>query len=321
MVFITAGMGGGTGTGASPVAARESKENNALTVAVVTKPFKFEGEKRMKQALEGIEQLKNEVDSIIVIPNERLKTIGEKTTSFKELIAKADDVLLQAVKGISDLIMSSGFINLDFADVRKVMSRNGTAIMGMGRASGENRAVDAAQQAINSPLLEDISIEGAKGLLMNLTGPSDMTMEEVDEASSYIKEEAKEAEVFWGLVYDDNMGDEIQVTVVATGIDGLEVKKAGARVVELNSRVQKKSIQDYGNVVNLRDVTIEDIEDEWTVKKNGVCLDTPTFVRMGSNPDNSLEEKFEKKKKKSFFDKFRIKDGLDYPTFLRAKAD
>ncbi|HKI48998.1 MAG TPA: cell division protein FtsZ, partial [Desulfobacteria bacterium] len=148
MVFITAGMGGGTGTGASPVAARESKENDALTVAVVTKPFKFEGEKRMKQALEGIEELKKEVDSIIVIPNERLKTIGEKTTSFKELIAKADDVLLQAVKGISDLIMSSGFINLDFADVRKVMSRNGTAIMGMGRASGETRAVDAAQQAI-----------------------------------------------------------------------------------------------------------------------------------------------------------------------------
>ena len=320
MVFITAGMGGGTGTGASPVAARESKENDALTVAVVTKPFKFEGEKRMKQALEGIEQLKNEVDSIIVIPNERLKTIGEKTTSFKELIAKADDVLLQAVKGISDLIMSSGFINLDFADVRKVMSRNGTAIMGMGRASGEKRAVDAAQQAINSPLLEDISIEGAKGLLMNLTGPSDMTMEEVDEASSYIKEEAKEAEVFWGLVYDDNMGDDIQVTVVATGIDGLDENKAGGRVVELNS-IRTKSIQDYGNVVNLRDVTVEDIEDEWTVKKDGVCLDTPTFARKGSNPDNAIEETIEKKKKKSFFDKFRIKDGLDYPTFLRAKAD
>lgn len=319
MVFITAGMGGGTGTGASPVAARESKENGALTVAVVTKPFKFEGEKRMEQALEGIEQLKGEVDSIIVIPNERLKTIGEKTTSFKELIAKADDVLLQAVKGISDLIMSSGFINLDFADVRKVMSRNGTAIMGMGRASGESRAVDAAQQAINSPLLEDISIEGAQGLLMNLTGPSDMTMEEVDEASSYIKEEAKEAEVFWGLVYDDNMEDEIQVTVVATGIDGLEEKKAAGRVMELNSEVQKKSIEDYDNVVNLRNVTIDDIEEDWTVKKDGVCLDTPTFERMGANPDNSLNENLDKKK--SFFDKFRIKDSLDYPTFLRRQPD
>jgi cell division protein FtsZ len=322
MVFITAGMGGGTGTGASPVAARESKENDALTVAVVTKPFKFEGEKRMKQALEGIEQLKKEVDSIIVIPNERLKTIGEKTTSFKELIAKADDVLLQAVKGISDLIMSSGFINLDFADIRKVMSRNGTAIMGMGRASGESRAVDAAQQAINSPLLEDISIEGAKGLLMNLTGPSDMTMEEVDEASNYIKEEAKEAEVFWGLVYDDNMGDEIQVTVVATGIDGLEEKKGVGRVVERNSEVQKKSVEDYDNVVNLRNVTIEDVEEDWTVRKDGECLDTPTYIRkMGSKPDNSLNENFEKKKKKSFFDKFRIKESLDYPTFLRVKAD
>ncbi len=321
MVFITAGMGGGTGTGASPVAARESKESNALTVAVVTKPFKFEGEKRMNQALEGIEQLKKEVDSIIVIPNERLKTIGEKTTSFKELIAKADDVLLQAVKGISDLIMSSGFINLDFADVRKVMSRNGTAIMGMGRASGDKRAVDAAQQAINSPLLEDISIEGAKGLLMNLTGPSDMTMEEVDEASSYIKEEAKEAEVFWGLVYDDNMGDEIQVTVVATGIDGCDENKSSGRVVTLNNEAPKKSVQDYAKVVNLRDVTVEDIEEEWTVKKDGVCLDTPTFARMGSKPDNPLSEGLEKKKKKSFFDKFRMKDSLDYPTFLRVKAD
>ena len=321
MVFITAGMGGGTGTGASPVAARESKESDALTVAVVTKPFKFEGDKRMKQALEGIEQLKNEVDSIIVIPNERLKTIGEKTTSFKELIAKADDVLLQAVKGISDLIMSSGFINLDFADVRKVMSRNGTAIMGMGRASGEKRAVDAAQQAINSPLLEDISIEGAKGLLMNLTGPSDMTMEEVDEASSYIKEEAKEAEVFWGLVYDDNMGDEVQVTVVATGIDNMAEEKIGGRVVALNKEVQKKSVQDYAKVVNLRDVTLEEIEEEWTVKKNGVCLDTPTFARRESKLDNGLKEETGKKRKKGFLERFRLKDGLDYPTFLRVKAD
>ncbi|MBW2708919.1 MAG: cell division protein FtsZ [Deltaproteobacteria bacterium] len=321
MVFITAGMGGGTGTGASPVAAREGKANNALTVAVVTKPFKFEGDKRMKQALEGIEQLKKEVDSIIVIPNERLKTIGDKTTTFKELIAKADDVLLQAVKGISDLIMSSGFINLDFADVRKVMSRNGTAIMGMGRASGETRAVDAAQEAINSPLLEDISIEGAKGLLMNLTGPSDMTMEEVDEASSYIKEEAKGAEVFWGLVYDDNMGDEIQVTVVATGIDSFEEENAVGRVIELTSEIQNKSIEEYDNVVNLRNVTIEDIEEEWTVKKDGISLDIPTFQRWESKDENDFEKKGEGEKKKSFFDKFRIKDGLDYPTFLRVKAD
>ena len=320
MVFITAGMGGGTGTGASPVAARESKENGSLTVAVVTKPFEFEGDKRMKQALEGIEQLKKEVDSIIVIPNERLNTIGEKGASFKELITRADDVLLQAVKGISDISSSVGFINLDFADVRKVMSKTGTAIMGMGRASGEKRAVEAAQQAINSPLLEDISIEGAKGLLMNLTGPSDMTMEEVKEASTYIKNEAKEAEVFWGLVYDDNMGDEVQVTVVATGIDGFEEKKTSGRVVDINGRV-RKSIQDYDNVVNLRDVTIEDFEEEWTVKKDGISLDTPTFQRKGLTPEENLDEQFDKKKKKSFFDRFRIKDGLDCPTFMRMKAE
>ena len=270
----------------------------------------------MKQALEGIELLKKEVDSIIVIPNERLNTIGEKGASFKELITRADDVLLQAVKGISDISSSVGFINLDFADVRKVMSKTGTAIMGMGRASGEKRAVEAAQQAINSPLLEDISIQGAKGLLMNLTGPSDMTMEEVREASTYIKNEAKDAEVFWGLVYDDNMGDEVQVTVVATGIDGFEEKKTCGRVVDMNGRV-RKSIQDYDNVVNLRDVTIEDTEEEWTVKKDGVSLDTPTFQRMGSNPENDFDEKFEKKKKKNFFDKFRNKNNLDSPTFMR----
>ncbi len=326
MVFITAGMGGGTGTGASPVAARESKENGSLTVAVVTKPFEFEGDERMKQALEGIEQLKKEVDSIIVIPNERLNTIGEEGASFKELITRADDVLLQAVKGISDISSSVGFINLDFADVRKVMSKTGTAIMGMGRASGEKRAVEAAQQAINSPLLEDISIEGAKGLLMNLTGPSDMTMKEVKEASTYIKNEAKDAAVFWGLVYDDNMGDEIQVTVVATGIDGFEDKKSRGRVVDMNERV-RKSIQDYDNVVNLRDVTIEDFEEDWSVKKDGVpldnptfdgiSLDTPTFQRKGLNPENDFDEKLEKKKKKNFFDRFRNKSNLDCPTFMR----
>jgi len=157
--------------------------------------------------------------------------------------------------------------------------------------------------------------------LMNLTGPSDMTMEEVDEASSYIKEEAKEAEVFWGLVYDDSMGDEIQVTVVATGIDNIAEEKTARRVVTLNKEIQKKSVQDYANVVNLRDVTLEEIEEEWTVKKDGVCLDTPTFARREAKLDNNLKEDNEKKRKKSFFDKFRMKDGLDYPTFLRVKAD
>ena len=220
MIFIAAGMGGGTGTGASPVIARQCKESGALTVAVVTKPFKFEGDKRMKRAMEGIDRLRKEVDTLIIIPNERLKSVGGRSTTFKDLLVRADQVLLNAVRGISDLIMSSGFINLDFADVKKVMEQMGTAIMGTGRAGGEKRASEAAQMAINSPLLEDVSIGGARGLLMNITGPVDMTMEEIDEACNYIREEAHaEADIFWGMVFDENMEDEVQVTVIATGID------------------------------------------------------------------------------------------------------
>lgn len=322
MVFIAAGMGGGTGSGASPVAARESKERGALTVAVVTKPFEFEGKKRMRRAMEGIEALKKEVDSLIVIPNERLKTIGEKATPFKELFAKADEVLLQAVKGISDLIMSNGFINLDFADVKKVMEEMGSALMGMGRASGENRAVEAAQRAINSPLLEDISIDGARGLLMNITGPSDMTMEEVDEASNYIKNEVNEhAEVFWGMVFDDDLNDEVQITVIATGIDE-PAKEAGKEKGHLRSVVNDapaRSAQEYDNVVRLREVTPEDAHEEWTVKVNGVNLETPTFQRR--REESKRAEPEVKREKRSFLDRFRFKDNLDYPTFLRAKAD
>jgi cell division protein FtsZ len=322
MVFIAAGMGGGTGTGASPVAARESRENGALTVAVVTKPFKFEGEPRMKRAMQGIEALKNEVDSLIIIPNERLKSLGDGTTPLKDLFVKADEVLLQAVKGIADLIMSRGFINLDFADVKKVMEEMGTALMGMGRATGENRACEAAQNAINSPLLEDISIEGAKGLLMNITGPSDMTMEEVDEASNYIKNEVNEdAEVFWGMVLDDSLQDEVQVTVIATGIDGHDSVKDRGYLRAVVKDAAKSQTPDYDNVVKLRDVTAEDIEEEWTVRKNGVSLDTPTFMREGKCMQDFSKEEPPKRVKRGFFDKFRIKDNLDYPTFLRVKAD
>jgi len=267
----------------------------------------------MKRALEGIEALKNQVDSLIVIPNERLKCLGEKATPLKELFVKADEVLLQAVKGIADLIISRGFVNLDFADVKKVMEQMGTALMGMGKASGENRACEAAQKAINSPLLEDISIDGAKGLLMNITGPLDMTMEEVEEASNYIKNEVNDdAEIFWGMVLDDNMGDEVQVTVIATGIDGHYpgVGQNYARTVVKDE--PEAPISEFDNVVRLRDVTPEDCAEEWTVRKNGVNLDTPTFLR---------EEKSCKQEKKGFFDKFRVKESLDYPTFLRVKAD
>jgi cell division protein FtsZ len=304
MVFLTAGMGGGTGTGASPVVARESRESDALTVAVVTKPFEFEGEKRMRRALDGIEKLKKEVDTLIIIPNERLKALGSKNTTFKELIVRADEVLLHAVKGISDLIMSTGFINLDFADIKKVMEQMGTAIMGTGRAGGENRASEAAQEAVNSPLLEDISISGARGLLMNVTGPPDMTMEEIDEASRYIKEEVDgEAEIFWGVVFDETMEDEVQVTVIATGIDR----------------------DHYGKVVRLRDVSPEEAVDPWTVRVNGESLDTldtPTFQRMGDELAAPVEEKVTLNQgKRGILKRAFFKDNLDYPTFLRAKAD
>ena len=310
MVFITAGMGGGTGTGASPVAARECKESGALTVAVVTKPFSFEGEKRMKRAMEGIEDLKKEVDSLIIIPNERLKVLGGKSTSFKDLIARADEVLLQAVKGISELIISNGFINLDFADIKRVMEQMGTAIMGMGSASGENRAAEAAQMAINSPLLEDISIGGARGLLMNITGPSDMTMEEIDEASNYIKEEVnQDAEIFWGVVFDDTLEDEVHVTVIATGIDN------GAGI---NSNYCPP---EYSNVVKIRDITPEEAGESWTVKMNGESLDTPTYQRKGKELSTCAEEGDISLRRKSIINRFQLKDNLDYPTFLREKAD
>jgi cell division protein FtsZ len=306
MVFITAGMGGGTGTGASPIFAREAKANGALTVAIVTKPFLFEGEKRMNRALAGIERLKKDVDTLIIIPNERLKAIGDKGAMFRDLIIKADNVLLNAVRGISDLIMSNGFINLDFADVKKVMSEMGTAIMGTGRAGGANRASEAAQQAINSPLLEDISISGAKGLLMNITAPPDITMDEIDQASNYIKGEvADDAEIFWGVVFDETMGDEVQITVIATGIDR----------------------QQYRKVVNLRDITPDEAKDAWTVKVNGESVDefdAPAYLRKKTGMEAPAEveedEEFEPQKK-GFFKKAFFKDNLDYPTFLRAKAD
>jgi len=218
MVFVTAGMGGGTGTGSAPVIARIARETGALTVGVVTKPFQFEGRKRMGQAEEGLRELKNAVDTLITIPNQRLLSIASRTTSLKEAFQKADDVLLQAVRGISELVTVHGLINLDFADVRSIMAEMGMAMMGAARAAGENRAVEAAQRAISSPLLEDVSIKGARGLLINVTGGPDMSLYEVNEAASLIQEEAHEdANIIFGAVIDDKISDEIHVTVIATG--------------------------------------------------------------------------------------------------------
>ncbi len=222
LVFVTAGMGGGTGTGAAPVVAKVAKESGALTVGVVTKPFYFEGKKRIQSAERGIEALREVVDSIVTIPNDRLLQLASKKASFLDMLKKADEVLYFAVKGISDLIMVPGLINLDFADVKAVMSEMGKALMGFGSARGEHRAQEAAQKAITSPLLDDVNIEGAKGVLMNITCGPDLTIEEVDEAARTITEAVHEdAKVFFGTVFDHDAGDEMHITVIATGIDAI----------------------------------------------------------------------------------------------------
>jgi len=301
MIFITAGMGGGTGTGASPIIAREARNIGALTVAVVTKPFDFEGEKRMKAAMAGIEKLKKEVDTLLVIPNERLRTLGNKDTPFLDLMKMADDVLLYAVKGISDLITTPGFINLDFADLKRIMEQMGTALMGTGIAEGENRAIEAARMAISSPLLEDISIDEAKGVLINITGSTKMTMDEVVEGSSFIKNEVHPgAEIIWGMVFDDNMDDVIRITVIATGIGGSRER----------------------NVINLRDVSPEEKEEDWTVRLKE-DFDKPAYQRRlaEEDRDRAPNEKGLNPGKKGILHRVFQKDDLEYPTFLRKQAD
>ncbi|EGW38330.1 MULTISPECIES: cell division protein FtsZ [unclassified Desulfosporosinus] len=219
MVFVTAGMGGGTGTGAAPIVAEVAKEMGALTVGVVTRPFTFEGRKRAMQAEKGIAELKSKVDTLITIPNDRLLQVVDKHTTIHEAFRIADDVLRQGVQGISDLIAVPGLINLDFADVKTIMSNTGSALMGIGQATGENRAADAARKAISSPLLET-SIEGAKGVLLNITGGTNLTLFEVNEAAGIIAEAADpEANIIFGAVVDENLKEEIRVTVIATGFD------------------------------------------------------------------------------------------------------
>ncbi|MBI3200719.1 MAG: cell division protein FtsZ [Myxococcales bacterium] len=237
MVFITAGMGGGTGTGAAPIIAQIARELGALTVGVVTKPFVFEGKKRARQAESGIAALNDHVDTLITIPNEKLMTLADEELTFVDAFRKADEVLFQAVKGISDLITQDGIVNVDFADVRTVMNNMGRALMGTGCAKGEGRARLAAEHAITSPLLDNISVEGATGVLINIVGGSDMKMKEIQEAASLIQEQAHEdANIIFGASIDESMGEAIKVTVIATGFDRADVDipveiAAPARVV------------------------------------------------------------------------------------------
>ena len=259
MVFITAGMGGGTGTGSAPIIAEIAREQGALTVGVVTKPFPFELRKRQSQAEEGIKQLKEKVDTLIVIPNERLLQIADKRTSILEAFEMVDDVLRQGVQGISDLITVPGIINLDFADVKTIMSETGSALMGVGVSSEDSRAVEAAKSATTSPLLET-TIDGARGVLINITGGESLGLYEINEAADIVSGQAAEdAHIIFGAVIDDTMGDEVRVTVIATGFDHKDSKRERENVVEANFR--KAQFTDENDI------------------------DTPAFMRRQKNED------------------------------------
>jgi cell division protein FtsZ len=296
MVFITAGFGGGTGSGAAPVIAEISKDLGALTVAVVTRPFSFEGKKRAKVAEEGIEALKKVVDTAITIPNDRLRGLASKKATLMEMFVKADEILLHSVKGITDLIMMPGVVNLDFADVRTTMSKAGMALMGIGISSGENRAVEAAEKAISHPLLEDIPIKGARGVLMNITATSDMEFEEVAEASEFIHSEVGEdAEIFWGTSVDDSLGDEMRVTVIATGI---------GKEPEIEKKKEEQPLRG-----KIRDITPEDLDKI-------IDYDEPTFIRQKRAVGESSGAYYRGTSGMIIDD-----SELDVPTFLRRKAD
>ena len=300
MVFITAGFGGGTGTGAAPVIAEICKDLGALTVAVVTKPFAFEGKKRTKLAEDGIDNLKSVVDTAISIPNDRLRGLAPKKAKLTDMFLKADEILLHSVKGITDLIMMPGLVNLDFADVRTTMSKAGLAIMGIGISTGENRAVEAAEKAMSHPLLEDLPIAGARGVLMNITSTSDMEFEEVAEASERIHDEVgDDADIFWGTSIDDSLGDEMRVTVIATGIGAEpELQQMPSNAVELPTR---------GKV---RDITPEDLE------RDIIDYEEPTFIRQQKAVGESGGAIYRGPQGLGVDD-----TELDVPTFMRRKAD
>ncbi|HHU20589.1 MAG TPA: cell division protein FtsZ [Bacilli bacterium] len=271
MVFVTAGMGGGTGTGAAPIISQVAKELGALTVGVVTRPFMFEGRKRSTQAIAGIDGLKENVDTLIVIPNDRLLEIIDKNTPMLEAFREADNVLRQGVQGISDLIATPGLINVDFADVKTIMSDKGSALMGIGVATGENRATEAAKKAISSPLLET-SIDGARGVLMNITGGGNLSLYEVQEAAEIVTSAAdQEVNVIFGSVINENLKEEIVVTVIATGFD--EAKEAAQHRQRPNNNKplhQKEQVGQRSHDVEVQQPNFRDEED---------TLDIPTFLR------------------------------------------
>ncbi len=301
LVFITAGMGGGTGTGAAPIIGEIARELGALTIGIVTRPFAFEGRKRARQAEQGLAELKRAVDTMIVVPNDRLLSVVGKGTTFKDALKKADEVLLHATQGISDLIRVTGEVNVDFADVRTIMACRGPALMGSGFGEGENRAVEAAQEAVSSPLLDDVSIHGAMGVLINITGGMDLAIDEVTQISTIIQEEAgDEAEIIFGAVHDPSLEGKIRVTVIATGFDtdaGREDQRvirpdfrrpvapaqgdAGRSRTRTSDPTPQRQVASWGGGgASEREVTPLHRPPERVVERNQLGeLDIPTFIR------------------------------------------
>jgi len=278
MIFVTAGLGGGTGTGGAPIVASLAREMGALTVAVVTKPFAFEGRRRMMQAEQGLAELSQAVDTVICIPNERLMQFVDKETSFFEAFRIADDILRQGVQGISDIITITGIINRDFADIKTIMEGMGYAVMGTAVASGENRAVEATNRAIASPLLEDASINGANGILLNITGSSKLTLYEVHEASSIVQKAAAEnANIIFGAVHDEEMGDAVKVTVIATGIKS---EKMGVKPLPALSPAVRSAQQSVKNLMAKKEkLPVETPAPQGTAEIPDDDLDVPAFIR------------------------------------------
>jgi len=308
MVFVTAGLGGGTGTGAAPVIARIARQEvGALTVAVVTKPFLFEGKKRMRQAEEGIEQLRREVDTLIVINNQRLLSL-KKDITFVDAFRKADDVLLHGVRGISDLVTVNGLINLDFADVKTIMQEKGVALLGTGTAVGEGRVEQATRLAINSPLLEDVSMSGARGVLINITGSMNMTLAEINDAVSIVQNEAHEdANIIFGAVLDEQMGESVSVTVIATGFGRAESCAQPER--------EPLAVTRPTPLIHVEKPAVEKQAARTIIPPDPHDMALPAFIRRSKREKNSrhlnLVDEYESENDQD----------LDIPTFLRKQAD
>jgi cell division protein FtsZ len=301
MVFVTAGMGGGTGTGAAPIVASIARELGVLTVGVVTKPFSYEGHRRMIYADEGIRDLRRHVDTLLVIPNQRLLGIVDKATPLLEAFKVADDVLRQAIQGIADVITTTGHVNVDFADVRTVMSHTGRAVMGMGVARGTNRAIEAAQKAICSPLLEEGSVEGARGVLLNITGGPNMSLHEIEEAATIVQQTADpEANIIVGQVINPDMGDDLVVTVIATGFEREEQSAPVPMAAGRTSRTGQQTMTGAGQTMGARSYAERPFKD----------LDRPTFLRRMGDASVSME------RTAAVTD-----DEWDVPTFLRKQVD